>query len=296
MITKRSSRKVKISKDEIVSFKFLKYVPYEETLQYIVLKKIYFKAFEQIIKKKELNLLNFKKIYITILEKEIEFNKKKLPKPEKHYNDIRNKLLRNIEKNYNNIIELDATDNIYKFSSIKIDLKEYLNFRFNEIKESYKKNIPNINLEEMEHINYKQDFLFIQKNVDNSFNFIITSPNNVIEELTHKNCMIGTLLRYLCVFVSRELNLKFENLIIYYPLQIKRKVYNIRDVFNTFQDIDWIKVLLSMQHKLTITTNDNKYCKYCENSLMCFSEINKVKEDYKKNQKKGGSSKTLLQI
>ena len=77
MITKRSSRKVTISKDEIVSFKFLKYVPYEETLQYIVLKKIYFKAFEQIIKKKELNLLNFKKIYITILEKEIEFNKKK---------------------------------------------------------------------------------------------------------------------------------------------------------------------------------------------------------------------------
>lgn len=294
MITKRSSRKVKIDNDNIVSFKFLKYVPYDETLQYIILKKIYFKSFDYMLKKGSLNLAEFKKIFITILEKEIVFNKKKFQKQETHYNSIRNKLLKKIEGHYNNLVEIDALDYIYKFSNIKIDLKKYLKSRMEEIKDSYKKNIPEINFEELENVFYKQDFLFIQKNIDNSFNFIMTSPNKTINDLIHKNCIIGTIIRYLTLYVSKELDLKFKNLIIYYPLELKREIYNISNIFNYFQDIDWIKVLLSIKYKLTITTNNNEYCKYCENSLMCFTEINILKEKYK--NKKGGSSKTLLRI
>lgn len=297
MITKRSSRKVKISKDEIVSFKFLKYVPYEDTLQYIILKKIYFKSFEHISRKKSLNLLEFKKIYITILEKEIELNRKKLAKLETHYNKIRNKLLREVENHYNNILELDIVDSIYKFSSIKIDLIEYLKQRYSEIKEEYKKNIININFDEMEYITFKQDFINIQLIQNNKFNLIITLPYKVEEKLINKNCIIGMLLRYCKIFISKELKMNFNELIVYYPLEIKREKYNIYDVYNTFQDLDWIKVLLTIKNKLTITSNDNKNCKYCENSLLCFTNNNEIKEKYnKKNKKEEVTKNSLLQI
>ena len=290
MITKRSSRKIKIE-NETTSFKFLKYVPYGESLKYTMLKKIYFKTYDFIIKNKSISLLEFKKIFITIIEKEIENNKRKLFKKEEHYNKIRNSVFKDIEKHYKNIIELDIVDSIYKLSSFKIDLKEYLKTRIDEIKDEYKKNIVNIDFDEIQNVTFKQEYISIQKNIDNSFNLIIVSPYKIIEKMVHKNCYIGTLLRYCSMFLSKELNLKFKNLIVYYPLEITRKIYTIHDIFNYFQEIDWLKILASFKNKLTITTNDNTNCEFCENSKLCFNNNNIIK-----NKKGGTNNKTLLEI
>lgn len=294
MMSKTTTRKIKTF-EGIVDFKFKKYVPYNDMLEYIILKKIYFKAFQFIKNKQKLDLLNFKKIFILIMEKEIELNKKKLFKTENHYNDIRKKLLKTIEKHFQNILEIDIVDSIFSISKLKINLKDYMKHRYSEINERYKKNIIKINLEELEKVFFKIDFINIQKIKQNKFNLIITLPYIINEKMIEKNCIIGTLIRFSYLFLEKELNLKFNQLIVYFPLEIKRQVFDKFDIYNNFQDLDWFKVLSIIKNKLTIKTNNNNYCEFCENSFICFNDNNKMKRILKV-KKTATKQKSLLKV
>ena len=246
------------------STKFKAYVPHGDTLKYTILKKIYFKAFD-IMSKRPLSLADFKAIAIIIIEKECRLNDDKIRKNEGYYAKIKLKVIKEIEKHFKLLEPLDVIDSIKRNKRIKVDLKELLKEEVSNIKNTP---IDAYLIDEISECKFIFDCINIQREGE-FFNIVLTLPYDVNKEFVHRNCIIGTIIKYAVRMLSKELELDFAKLIVYYPLKLSREEYQLKDVLYTFQTGQWLKVLNSIKHKSTTTCIDNKHCKYCENNIWC---------------------------
>lgn len=265
-----------------IKYKFKKYVPYDETLKYKILKNIYYKTFS-LVKEKGINFEEFRNLAILIIEKEIRANKKKAKtRTETYYEKIQKSIFKELEEHFNLINEYDMSDSIEEFVTLKANLKKYLQYRQGSLNPFYNKYILQINWEEVKgEPLFLLNFINIKKD-DDGISIVMTSPLNIIDEMVHRNFYISFVIQYVYYFFPKEKireifgkeYVNINKLIVYYPLKKERKEYSFKDINGVFQEIEMIRVIYTFLNKLAIRTQDTTMCKHCENKQYCFHRTN----------------------
>lgn len=267
-----------------------RYVPYSDTLKYLILKKIYFKTADILFKKGTITQEDFKNLSLVIIEKEIESNNKKINKPNSHYNTIKNNIIKELESHFENISPYDFENVLYSFSTLKINLKKYLILRLASLKQTFQKNIPQFewNGEPILKIN----IIGLQKK-EKLYNIVITYPGYINPKMLHRNIYVATIIQYAKLFLDKELGLFFNKLIVYLPLSLERIEIDYDDIAGVFQESEWFKILKNIVSGCTTKTNDTKYCEFCENNFFCYHRTNTTNK-YIKN--KIIKNKTIMEM
>lgn len=263
-------------------FRSKRYIPHDETLEYKILKNIYYKTFE-LIEKKGLNFKNFKELAFIIIQKEINLVKKKnVKRTQNYYDEIQKKILTNIEKHFNLINEFDMSDSIDKFISLKADLREYLIYRENSINFFRPEKIQTINWDEIDGSpSFLLNFINLKKD-EYGISIVMTSPFDIEDNMVHRNFYISFIIQYIYYMYPKEKLKEFfgtdkpniDKLIIYYPLKLERKEYRFKDINGIYSELEMISILKVILEKLYIRTYDTSQCKYCENREFCFHRTN----------------------
>lgn len=266
-----------------ISYRMKKYKPNEEMFKYIILKKIYYKSFEILLKHEKLTLDLFKNIFITIIEKEIKTYKKKYH-IKKEFEKFKSELFNEAEDYFLLINEFDANNSVDKFITYKINLKEYLEFKFSKINPVYTPNLPII---DWENVNGEPYFILNLINIKadkNGLTIVMTSPLKVIPEMVHRNFYISFIIEYIYYFYPYNDELKkifnttqrinINKLIVYYPLEKKREEYTFQQINGVLQAVEIARVLRIYLEKLYTRTNDTSLCYECENNEYCFHRTN----------------------
>ena len=258
------------------SYKAKMYKPYGKTAKYIILKKIYYKTFEILFKRKKITLEDFKNIASVILEKEfITFYKN----GNDNFEKMKNKIFSELDEHYSIINEFDLSDSIDKFITYKMNIKKYLTFKFSKINPIYTPNLPVIDWENVLGIPYfKLNIINIKLN-EKGLSIVITSPLKVIPEMVHRNFLISFVIEYIYYFYeyNQEIKEKMKNeridiykLIVYYPLEKKREEYSFKNINGVMQALELARMIRIYLERLYFRTNDTSLCKQCENNEYCF--------------------------
>lgn len=248
------------------SRKMKMFIPYQEMLVYLILKKIYFKAFSIIKEKGKITYLDYKKMAIVIIEKEIMKNTNKAFKDVHYYERIREQVYNLLNDNFKLIDQFDIQDSISMTRRLKIDLKELL------LPAAIKENDKRENIEMLKEINecfYRLDYISIIPLSDCAFSMVVTLPYDIKDDMKQRHVILGTIIKYCHDILAKEIGLEFFSLVVYFPLTAERKVY-LYDAFKyIYQFMEWVKVLRCIKDKLTTTSVDHKNCEFCENSVFC---------------------------
>lgn len=263
-------------------YKSKKYVHHDETLKYKILKNLYYKTFSMIVDK-GISMDKFKELALVILEKEINLNKKKSRnKRGAYYDGINKSIILNLEKHFNLINEFDMKDSIDSFISIKVDLKEYLQFRESKINPIYSSKLIKVDWDQVKGSpKFLLNFINLKKDED-GISIVMTSPLNIDDKLIHRNFYISFIIQYVYYFYPKEKLIKIfgtdkvniNKLIVYYPLNFERKEYKFKDIVGVYQEMDMLRIIRIFLEKLYIRTNDTKECKSCENQDFCYHRTN----------------------
>lgn len=210
----------------------------------------------------------FKNMSLIIIEKEILQNQKRFSKDRTHYEKIRNQILRELEKHFYNFFQYDTDNLVQSISKIKIDMKEYLETRKQGLRESFQKNIPSFEWDGVP--KFKLEVLGVQKEENDLFNLIITCPFNIDDKLVHRNLFISTVIQFCLLNLSKQFNLHFNKLIVYFPLTIERKEFFYEDIVGVFQETEWFKIIKTIVSGCTAKAFDTTNCKFCENNFFCY--------------------------
>ncbi|MGL4998150.1 MAG: hypothetical protein ACRC5T_04215, partial [Cetobacterium sp.] len=123
------------------------YQPYNDSLEYLILEKIYLFTFDKLIKGEMISLDSFKKISVIVLEKEVEKNKKRsdnigVEKTDYYY--LKNKILKDLPSHFDLISQFDFEDALIKPFLLKINLQDYFKFKHSLMRKIVTDNIPKV--------------------------------------------------------------------------------------------------------------------------------------------------------
>lgn len=264
-------------------FKSKQYVPHDETLEYKILKSIYYKTFE-LIETNGLNFNNFKELALIIIQKEINAVKRKnVKRTQAYYDDIQKKIFTNLENHFNLINEFDMSGSIDKFISLKADLREYLIYREKTINFFRPEKVQSIDWDSVDGSpHFLLNFINIKKD-EYGISIVMTSPFDIEDDMVHRNFYISFIIQYIYYMYPRERlsemfgdNLKpnIDKLIVYYPLKMERKEYSFKDINGIYSETEMISILRIVLEKLYTRTYDTTQCKYCENREFCYHRTN----------------------
>ena len=268
---------------KVNSIKTKKYVPYGKMLEYIILKKIYYKAFQIMQEKKQLDFETYKKMAITIIEKELLDNAKKIFKDYDYQMEIKEKLYKELECHFALLLEDDIEDSISSFVTVKADLRKYLTYRVSTLNKKYLSTLSLIDWDEVEGTPYfLLNFINLQKSKQ-GLNLVITAPLSIHDKLIHRHYYFSLIIQYIFYFYPKEELAKyFENreiininkLVVYFPLAKERKEYLFTNINGVFNEYDLIKILRIWLEGLHVKTTDNSDCELCEQARVCFHRTN----------------------
>lgn len=268
---------------KIHSVKTKKYVPYGEMLEYHILKAIYYKAFQIMYKEKKLDFDTYKKMAITVIEKELLENSKKVFKDYDYQMQLKEKIYKELECHFALLLEDDIEDSIATFVTVKADLRKYLTYRLSTLNKKYLSTLSLIDWDEVEGTPYFLfNFINLQKTRE-GLNLVITAPLNIHEKMIHRHYYFSLIIQYMFYFYPKEELRKFFNnrelihinkLIVYFPLMKERKEFVFENVNGVFNEYDLIKILRIWLEGLHVKTTDNQNCELCEQARICFHRTN----------------------
>lgn len=293
-----SSRNKKVN-----SIKTRKYVPYGEMLEYSILKKIYYKAFQLIKINGKLDFDTYKKMAITIIEKELLENAKRMFKDYDYQMSIKEKIYKELECHFALLLEDDIEDSISSFVTVKADLRKYLTYRVSTLNKKYLSTLSLIDWDEVEGDPlFILDFINLQKSRE-GLNLVITAPLRIHEKLVHRHYYFSLIIQYMFYFYPKEELRKFFNnkelihinkLIVYFPLMKERKEFVFENINGVFNEYDLIKILRIWLEGLHVKTTNNDDCELCEQARVCFHRTNC--QNYKGRRKIFQSIKRVKEI
>ena len=255
------------------------YLHYEDSLEYSILKKIYYYTANILLKDNKISFDNFKKFSLLIIEKEIESNKKKaleLNLNKSDYNRIRRKIIIELDKHFSIINHYDFENNISSFITLNINVKDVIDIALKPLRKKVSDKITNIEFKKGIPA-LKIDILAIEKINDFSFDLILTSILNINKDLIHTNYLISILFIYFknldknnSIFKEHfHSNALLNNIVIYNPLTLKRHKISYSDITGTFSINEFIKLLKIYNESLDFKNLDKNSCNFCENISIC---------------------------
>lgn len=264
-------------------FRAKKYIHHDETLEYKILKSIYYKTFE-LIGTKGLNFNNFKELALIIIQKEINAVKKKnVKRNQTYYDEIQKRIFVNLETHFNLINEYDMSDSIDKFVSLKANLRDYLIYREKSINFFRPEKVQSIDWDSVDGSpHFLLNFINIKKD-EYGISIVMTSPFDIEDDMVHRNFYISFIIQYIYyMYSSKNLLATFCNdkkpnidkLIVYYPLKMERKEYRFKDINGIYSETEMISILRVILEKLYTRTYDTSQCRYCENREFCYHRTN----------------------
>ncbi|MGL5713200.1 hypothetical protein [Cetobacterium sp.] len=259
----------------------LTYIPYDESLKYHILKKIYYYSVEILIKNGKLNFEEFKKFSIFIIEKEIQSNREKTSKNnlrQSNYNEIKKNIILELDKHFLIINPYDFEKSVSRFLSIDINSEEIINIGKNKLRKEIKDKILSVDFNGVPKL--KLDILSIEKLNDYSFNIIMTSILNINYELIHNNYILAILFIYFKDIFDFEKNMNgifneyvfLNEIIIYNPLTMNRIKIEYKDIMGTFSLNEFIKLVKIYNDGLDFKNLNQNNCEHCENELICLNK------------------------
>lgn len=259
----------------------LTYIPYEESLKYHILKKIYYYSASMLLNKKRLTFEEFKKFSIFILEKEIQNNKTKVKKNnlrQSNYDKIKKDIILELDKHFLIINPYDFENNINNFLTLTLNVEEIVNLAISRLRKQIADKILKINFNGVP--NLKLEILGIEKINEFSFNIIITSIFDIKEELIHNNYLLMIYFIYFKDFLKKQSELKnnfnedvfLNEIIVYNPLTIKRTRIDYKKTMGSFSISDFLRLLKIYNDGLDFKNLDKNSCDYCENIAICLNK------------------------
>lgn len=263
-------------------FKAKRYIPHDETLEYKILKTLYYKAFE-LIDNKGLNFGNFKELAIIIIQKEINAVKRKnVKRTQAYYDNIQKKIFTKLEDHFNLINEFDISNPIDKYITLKANLREYLIYRESTINFIRPEKVVSIDWNQIDgNPLFLLNFICIKKD-DFGISIVMTSPFDIEDNMVHRNFYISFIIQYIYYFYPKDRLFEYfgdtqpniDKLIVYYPLKLERKEYKFKDINGVYSEQEMNCMLRVILEKLYTRTYDTSQCKYCENREFCFHRTN----------------------
>lgn len=258
-----------------------KYIPYGDTLYYIIMKKSLYKLIYDMKKGKTVSLELFKNIVILVCENEIKKNKSKLDKGYKHYLNIKKRVINNTENLFDLVMVDDFIEGLEDFLTIKIDLKNYLESRKNKLSTLIQNSFPNLEWRGIPF--FKIEIINIKKVSDTSFDIVLASILEPQDNLKHRSFFISFIIQYFYSFYSKSdfFLEKFKigkpninKVIVYNPLTLSRKTYTYEDINGIYQDLEMYKMLFIIINSVSVKNPNYQNCKMCEQNYVCQSRTN----------------------
>lgn len=261
-----------------ISIRAARYVPYDDSLVYMINKKILFYTVNTMVENVQVDANWFKKSSAIILEKEIESNKKKSGRNAAYYNKIRNRVTRGLESLFN-LIDTYDFDNAFKHCfTEKISLEKVITKIRNGARPGVRKSIPEYD--------YRNNFPFLKIDLlaltydsdNNSIDITMSHIFDVSEDMMHRNFFVKILFRY---FYEKFDELNFEygleissirKVILYNPLTMKKIEVMFADLRSTLSEMDLFRIMNAYIDNNLARSLDNTNCKYCENNKLCYSK------------------------
>lgn len=280
--------------------KCLRYVPYGETLVYLIMKKIIYFFFGRLKERNSVNYAEFKGFALIILEKEIKSNKEKsIKKDNIYYSAIRKEVVDRLEVLFDIINEFDIEDSIETFIKIKFDIIKYLKKVEERVSKVYFKNIPRVS-DEFGNPFFEFDIISINKKSEFDIEVVMTEIADIPEEMKHRNYLIAMISQYIFHYYKKDeefLN-KFNtenqhvSVVTYNPITLERRKYEFADFNGKYSEAEINRILNVIKSGSAAKCVKKDICKFCEQQRSCINKISnnnsyaKFKQELiKKNRK-----------
>lgn len=259
----------------------LTYIPYEESLRYEILKKIYYYAVSILVAKEKLSFEKFKKISLFIIDKEIKKNKDKTLKNnlrQSNYDKIKKEIILELDKHFLIINPYDFENNIDNFLTLSLNVEEVVTLALERLRDNIKDKMIKIDFKGIPTL--KLEILGIEKLNEFSFNIIITSIFNINDDLIHNDYILMIYFIYFKNFLKEDGEFKknfnenvfLNEIIIYNPLTIKRTKVDYKKTMGCFSFSDFLRLLKIYNDGLDFKNLDKISCEYCENIAICLNK------------------------
>lgn len=265
-------------KNKPISVRAARYVPYDNSLVYIIKKKILFFTVDTMMKEEKVDANWFKKSSAIIMEKEIKSNSKKSNRNSIYYNKIRSKVTKDLDSLYNLIDSSDFDNSIKYCFTEKIKLQEVITKIREGVQPGARKLIPEYEYRDGYPL-LKLDILSLgYDECDGRLTISLSHIFDINEEMVHRNFFVKILFRY---FYQNFDKLNFEygleinyigKIIFYNPLTLRRVEVNFEDVKTSLSEMDLFRIMNAYIDNNLARTLDISNCKYCENNKLCYSK------------------------
>lgn len=253
------------------------YHHYNDTLVYLILKKISFVMVSKLTSQENVDLNWFKKTAAIIIEKEISFlSKKAHNRTQKYFQKIREKVTAKLEGLFKLIDVYDFSNTIENCSIKKINLKEYLDSLKSRLSKHTLSVIPDFNFDDGAPY-FKHEMLGVNLDEENeSLEIVITHLFDLNDDTLHRNFFLNILFNYFYYVEKDILNKKYDleikkvnKIIVYNPLTLKRKEVFFEEVKGTLSELDLFRIMKSYIDNNLSRSLDHSECPYCENKEYC---------------------------
>lgn len=279
------------------------YHHYDDTLKYLILKKITFVLSDALCKGDNISLNWFKKMAAIIIEKEISFiSKKAHNRSQRYFQAIRESVTEKLEGLFKLIDTDDFSDSLESCVIKKINLKEYLDSLTTRLNTHTLKIIPEFNFEsgspllkhEILSMNYKEE--------KESLEIVITHLFDLNDDTLHRNFFLNILFNHFYYVEKNIMNKNFDieikrvdKIIVYNPLTLKRKEVLFEDVKGTLSEMDMFRIMKAyIDNNLSRSLNHSE-CPYCENKEFCEVRTRSNNKEALKSVLRNANSKKIIE-
>lgn len=250
---------------------------HDDTLKYLILKKILFTLVNTLINKDSVNLNWFKKTSALIIEKEISsISKKAHNRKLKYFENIKEQIANQLENLFSLVDTEDFTNTLEDTLILKINLEEYITSLKSRLSKHTLSVIPDFDFSKGFPI-FKHEILSVNYNQqEESLSLVISSIFEITDNMVHRNFILNILFNYYYYFIKNELskkysiNIKFMNKItVYNPLQNKKSIVYFEDLKGTLSELDLFRIMKTYIDNNTARTLNTSNCLFCENKEFC---------------------------